>query len=254
MPLDGAPASSATGSHALSRRPLPVLTEAAIARAHPACAADEEAAMPLLPEAEIDARLDAILAARPRQGQDEPRQGDGLWLFAYGALMWRPDFPFAERRPATVQGWHRRFCLWQWRFRGTRANPGLMLALDRGGRCRGLVYRLEGPDPRAALRPVWQREMRGRGYAGRWLTALTPEGPVTALAFVADRTGGRYAGRLSEVEAAHRIAAACGHIGPNALYLLNTARACEALGLRDRHLRVLQGLVAQRLAAQQPDP
>jgi glutathione-specific gamma-glutamylcyclotransferase len=152
-----------------------------------------------------------------------------------------------------VRGWHRRFCLWQWRFRGTRERPGLMLALDRGGQCRGLAYRLAGPDPVANLRPVWRREMRGRGYAGRWVAAQTPEGPVAALAFVADRAGGRYAGRITEAEAAARIAAACGHIGPNAEYLLNTAAACAELGLRDRHLESLQRMVAAHLSTP-PEP
>ena len=25
--------------------------------------------------------------------------GEDLWVFAYGSLMWRPDFDFLERRP-----------------------------------------------------------------------------------------------------------------------------------------------------------
>ncbi|MFE1601858.1 gamma-glutamylcyclotransferase [Methylobacterium sp. ID0610] len=220
----------------------PALTADLIARVHPGRGLDDAGAMPLLAEAETDALLDAALAAKPGAP-------DALWLFAYGALMWRPNFAFTERRPATVRGWHRRFCLWQWRFRGTRETPGVMLALDRGGQCRGLAYRLAGPEPRAALRAVWHREMRGQGYAARWLPALTPKGPVTALAFVANRAGGRYAGRLTEGEVAARIAAACGHIGPNAEYLLNTAAACAALGLRDRHLERLQIQVAAHLLA-----
>ena len=73
-----------------------------------------------------------LLAARPRD----------VWVFAYGSLLWNPCFEFVEERPATVHGWHRRFSLWLTRWRGTRERPGLMLALDRGGSCRGVVYRL----------------------------------------------------------------------------------------------------------------
>ncbi|GJD48439.1 Glutathione-specific gamma-glutamylcyclotransferase [Methylobacterium crusticola] len=218
------------------------LTADLIARAHPAPVADDAGGMALLDEAETDARLDAALAAGP---------GDPgvLWLFAYGSLMWRPDFAFAERRTATVRGWHRRFCLWQRRFRGTPERPGVMLALDRGGQCRGIAYRLAGDDLRAVVRPVWRREMRGRGYAARWLVAAAPEGAVPALAFVADRAGPRYAGRLPDAQIAERIALACGHLGPSAEYLLNTVAACEALGIRDRHLWAMQALVAERLGA-----
>ncbi len=222
------------------------LDAALIARAHPHPFTPDHRGpgygMALMGEAEADARLDAALAQKP----GDP---DALWLFAYGALMWRPEFPFAERREARVRGWHRRFCLWQPGFRGTPDCPGVMLALDRGGQCRGLAYRIAGDDVREAIRPVWRREMRGRGYGARWLAAETAEGPVAVLAFVADRTGARYAGRLTDEAIAARIAAACGPTGPSAEYLLNTVAACEAMGIRDRHLFAMQALVAERLAA-----
>jgi cation transport regulator ChaC len=34
-----------------------------------------------------------------------------LWIFGYGSLVWRPEFPHVERCPAYVRGWTRRF--WQ---------------------------------------------------------------------------------------------------------------------------------------------
>src|SRR3954466_10779985 len=188
------------------------LTRELISRAHPHSVADDPAAMQLLSDEEIAASLDKTLA--------HPNVRNELWLFAYGSLMWKPDLVAAERRLATVRGWHRRFCLWQWRFRGTREEPGIMLALDRGGSCVGIVYRVIGPDLRARIMPVWRREMRGNGYRARWVTAETDEGALRALTFVANRGGGGYAGRLSDEHIAERIASACGHIGPNAEYLL----------------------------------
>ena len=62
-------------------------------------------------------------------GQDQP----DLWVFGYGSLMWRPDFPFAEAFPARLYGWHRRFCIASRYYRGTDARPGLVLGLDRQG-------------------------------------------------------------------------------------------------------------------------
>ena len=64
-------------------------------------------------EEELKAGLDDVLK--------EHSADDGLWLFAYGSLMWKPEIEVAERRVATVRGWHRRFCLWQWRFRARRS-------------------------------------------------------------------------------------------------------------------------------------
>ena len=102
-----------------------VLTRALIDRAHPSPVPDDPGAMRLRSEDEIEAALDGAL--REHGSKDE------LWLFAYGSLMWKPDLDYAERRIGRIRGWHRRFCLWQWRFRGTRDCPGMMLALDRGG-------------------------------------------------------------------------------------------------------------------------
>ena len=89
--------------------------------------------------------------------------------------------------------------------------------------------------------------VRGNGYRSRFVTAITANGPVRAVTFVANRASERYAGRLSEEEIAGRIAAACGHIGPSAEYLLNTATQCQELGIHDRHLWRMQALVAKRL-------
>ena len=57
-----------------------------------------------------------------------------FWLFGISSLIWRPETAFTERRVATAQGWHRRFCLgWDYRFRGTRDQPGLMALLAADG-------------------------------------------------------------------------------------------------------------------------
>ena len=216
------------------------LTHDLIHHAHREPIADDHAAMHLLTDQELADHLEAAFAKRSHPETD-------LWLFAYGSLMWKPDLEFAERRLAAVKGWHRRFCLWQWRYRGTRDRPGIMLALDRGGSCRGVAYRLSGPDLRAKIAPVWRREMTANGYRPRWVTAYTDDGAVTALVFVAHRAGERYAGRLPDEAIADRIALACGHIGPSAEYLLETVARCEELGIRDRHLWRMQSLVAERL-------
>jgi cation transport protein ChaC len=196
--------------------------------------------MRLLADAEIAAMLDTALSCQSSSEAD-------IWLFAYGSLMWKPDFDFAERRLATLRGWHRRFCLWQWRYRGTRERPGLMLALDRGGSCHAVVFHLSGPDVRAKFEPIWRREMIANGYRARWVRADTINGTVPALAFVANREGERYTGRLSDEDIADRIAVACGHIGPSAEYLLETVAHCEDIGIHDRHLWRMQDLVAERL-------
>ena len=229
----------------MAARPL-ALSLDLIARAHPDKIADDPSALTLLTDADMAPELAAMLARRARP------EG-GLWVFAYGSLLWNPEFAFTERRVGTVRGWHRRFCLLQRRFRGTPENPGFVLALDRGGLCRGVAFRLDDADPHASLMPVWRREMRGKGYEARWVRVSTEAGPVTALTFVVNRGSDRYTGRLSDAALADLIAAACGHLGPSAEYLFRTAEACAALGIHDRHLVALQALVAERLRRRAQD-
>jgi len=216
----------------------PALTEAMIAARFPDPVTDDPGAHKQMSDAECDAYLDRILL--------DHDDGD-LWVFGYGSLMWKPEMEFAESRPALLNGWHRRFCLWQWRWRGSRHHPGLMLALDRGGACRGIAYRLESPDVREKVLTVWRREMIGNGYRPRWVNLTTKQGPLRALVFTANVDSERYAGRISDEIVADHIAQACGAAGASADYLLQTVLRCEELGIHDRFLWRLQELVAERM-------
>ncbi|MGA9599241.1 MAG: gamma-glutamylcyclotransferase, partial [Methylocystis sp.] len=64
-----------------------------------------------------------------------------LWVFGYGSLMWRPGFDYEESALAFVQGYHRALCIFSHVHRGTPERPGLVLGLDRGGSCQGVVFR-----------------------------------------------------------------------------------------------------------------
>jgi len=214
------------------------LTREMIAARFPCPVTDDLGEHKLRTEAECDAYLDRILL--------DHDEGD-LWVFGYGSLMWKPEMEFAESRPALLNGWHRRFCLWQWRWRGSRRNPGLMLALDRGGACRGMAYRLAAPDVRAKVLKVWRREMTGNGYLPRWVTLRSMQGPLRGLGFVANAESERYAGKISDELIADHMAHACGEAGSSAEYLLQTVLRCEELGIHDRFLWRLQELVAERM-------
>jgi len=192
---------------------------------------------PTLSDAEIEADLDAALA------QHDPAAD--VWLFGYGSLMWNPAIEFAESRAGTVRGWHRRFCLWLLTGRGSPDNPGLMLALDRGGSCGGMVFRIPAAAARAELLLAWRRELFSGAYCSRWVTAMTAAGPVRAATFVANRTHPRYAGKLDDATVAARLASATGSLGSCATYLAETLGALRALALRDHGLERLQRLIQQ---------
>ena len=191
---------------------------------------------------------DTILHRRLRTLLQQNREPHGIWVFAYGALLWDNPLRGVEHRRAVVYGYHRRFCIWQWAYRGTLDNPCLMLALDRGGCCVGSVVRVEDDDLHARLWPSFKAEMDGGAYRAVWVRTHTRHGPVRALAFVIDRLGERYAGRLADDEVAERIANGCGEDGACAQYLMKTVNALHQGGVRDAYLSKLDAMVSSRLA------
>lgn len=182
----------------------------------------------VLAEDELHASLDAALARRPA--------GQAVWVFAYGSLVSNPAFHFAERRRATVRGLHRRFCLWAQLGRGTPERPGLFLGLERGGACRGVVYRVAEEQLRAELDIVWRREMVTDAYVPTWVSAMTETGPVAAIAFRINHGHPAYAGRLPEDEVVRAVALAEGAVGTCRDYLAHVIEALREVGIADRHL------------------
>ena len=168
-----------------------------------------------------------------------------VWVFAAGSLIWNPRMEVAERRAAQVTGWRRAFCLTDRRFRGCPTTPGLMMSLDRGGACSGVVLRMDtGDDPQAALVSLLQKEPP---VPPEHVTAETEAGPVEAILFAVDPVFPLYRPEPAMEELADMLASAVGHIGTMAEYLLNTVTELERAGVHDLHLWRLQEMVAERL-------
>jgi len=221
------------------------LTEAHVRRVHREIA-DMGPPEGMTPATDADiGRFAAEIAA----GAPEPSQ---VWLFAYGSLVWKPACAFVEMRTGTLRGWHRAFCLgWNTRWRGSTENPGLMLALDRGGSCNGVLYRLP-PDAIAEnLELVCRREMGvvPSPFPPRWVTVQTENGPYRAFAFCIDRNSGAYVSGLDDMQVADVLAKAVGSRGSMTEYLYLTVKHLEEMGVRDTHLWRLQELVAERIDA-----
>lgn len=225
----------------MSSRPALRLTAAHVARVHRDIA---DAG----PPPGIQQMQDEDYAALVAELMAEKLPGP-LYVFAYGSLLWKPAVEFGTGVPADVPGWHRSFCLKLVRYRGTAEQPGLMMALDRGGSCRGLVFPVNDVEPEVELHTLLRRETSNKPPTNqpRWLTALTPDGPVRAIGFTVDRKGWAYQTGLSPRETARILARACGHWGSGAEYLFNTVDHLTRLGIRDRNLLALQELVAEEI-------
>nr|WP_314257055.1 gamma-glutamylcyclotransferase [uncultured Devosia sp.] len=181
----------------------------------------------------------------------DPEQEE-VWFFAYGSLIWKPACDFVEMRTGLVRGWHRSFCLgWNNRFRGSDANPGLMLALDRGGACNGVLYRLPHGRVVAEMTRLLEREMgwTPSPFPPRWVNVKSGDRTIRAITFCIDRHSGRYVSGLSMDRIAEVLATAVGSRGSMAQYLFATVQHLEDMGIHDPHLWQLQSLVAERIEA-----
>lgn len=175
--------------------------------------------------------------------------GGAFWVFAYGSLIWNPDFEHVEARRGVVHGWRRSFCLHMTNWRATLEQPGLMLALERGGACVGVAYRMPEDDPQGRMLRLLRREIAHHEDLPwlRWVTVRGAEDPVRALAFYCAPQHDPDVVRLSSGDQAARLARAVGFKGSCAEYLHNTVSHLEALGIRDRYLWDLQARVAAEI-------
>ena len=123
-----------------------------------------------------------------------------LWVFGYGSLMWRPGFPFEAQAPGLLKGAHRALCVYSIFYRGTREQPGLVLGLDRGGACRGVVFRVHAGRGRRNRRLFARARADHRGLSRDHSTVRLLDGSgrsVRALTYLADPNHAQYAGRLT---------------------------------------------------------
>lgn len=171
-----------------------------------------------------------------------------IWVFGYGSLMWNPGFPFVEKVPALLHGFHRSLCVYSIRHRGTEGQPGLVLGLDRGGSCSGVAFRVPASARRETLAYLRDREQRHGVYREIWRPLRVrvggalgargeheagdpPDASVKhigpALSFVVDRTHRQYAGRLTFEEQIERAFHATGESGRNIDYVCNTVDILE---------------------------
>jgi len=130
--------------------------------------------------------------------------------------------------------------MWSRHNRGTPEQPGLVLALDRGGSCPGVAFRLAHAGCEPHLLTLWQREMSLNAYRPTWLPCLLADGRrVRALTFVIQRTSSAYAGQLGDDVLRFVLREAKGHFGTTLEYVEKTVVALAAAGIPDRALEAL---------------
>jgi cation transport protein ChaC len=161
------------------------------------------------------------------------------WVFGYGSLIWKQDFPFTAARPCAISGWSRRFWQGSHDHRGVPQDPGRVVTLieSPGESCAGRAFLIE-PD---VFEHLDHREKNGyeRVAVRLEFDAQTADGVV----YVARPGNPAFLGPAPLEEMARQINRCVGPSGSNRDYVIKLARALRELGAHDPHVFELEQLV-----------
>ena len=169
---------------------------------------------------------------------------DEVWIFGYGSLIWRVDFPFTDRQAACIKGFSRRFWQGSTDHRGVPGKPGRVVTLieSPGDICWGHAYRI---DPAKADRVLTALDYREKGgYQRLSIEAHFEDGSRTAaLTWLATRDNPNYLGEAPVAEIARQVLDSRGPSGHNVEYVQRLHQSLQAMNRVDPHvLEVFEAL------------
>jgi cation transport protein ChaC len=190
-----------------------------------------------------------------------------LWIFGYGSLCWKADFPFDEKIVGHVTGWRRYFAQRSTDHRGTPASPGLVATLLTDADLEalsirspsapasvtcGTCYRIGEADAADVLAAL---DFREKGGYTRAVVDVTPSSggePVRALVYSATPSNPGFDAEAirDERAAAQMISTAHGPSGANRDYLTNLAAWLERVEEADEHVAHLVAMLPPTSAAE----
>jgi cation transport protein ChaC len=162
------------------------------------------------------------------------------WVFGYGSLIYKADFPYLARMPAYIEGWERRFWQGSHDHRGTPDSPGRVVTLIQaaGARCGGMAYCISED----VFDHLDHREKNGYRRVDTPMN-LADGRQVRATVYIAAENNHAFLGPASLPDIAEHIRGSHGPSGANRDYLLRLAQVLRELDIVDDHVFELEQLL-----------
>ncbi len=173
-----------------------------------------------------------------------PTDGPLTWVFGYGSLIWRPDFPYLEARRAWIDGFVRRFWQGSHDHRGSHDAPGRVVTLveSPGACCYGRAF-LVSHD---VFDHLDHREKNG--YTRHELGIHFDDGVKPGVTYVASHDNAAFLGAAPMERMIEQICRSSGESGANTDYVLELAKALRSLAIDDPHVFEIEMALKQALS------
>jgi cation transport protein ChaC len=178
----------------------------------------------------------------PAIGLNEVSDLKPTWVFGYGSLIWKQDFPFLDSRPGRIIGWQRRFWQGSHDHRGTPEDPGRVVTLVAAPNeaCEGRAFLVEP----AVFEHLDHREKNG--YQRVAVSILFESGPVSGVVYRAAKANPAYLGPAPLAEMVEQLNRCTGPSGSNRDYVIRLASSLRELGFTDHHVFALESEIMRR--------
>ncbi|XP_066139136.1 putative glutathione-specific gamma-glutamylcyclotransferase 2 [Euwallacea fornicatus] len=176
-----------------------------------------------------------------------------MWVFGYGSLMWKVDFPYIEKIIGYIKNYERRFYQFSTDHRGTPENPGRVVTLipaSEQSMVYGIAYRIKDCDVANVVKHLDYREKGGyERKTVKFYPKDTSVEPFDMTIYLAAHDNPNYAGHAELDDIAEQVVKSIGPSGPNIDYVCNLAKIMREVvpEAKDDHLFELESKVIKLL-------